>query len=240
MMPLAVELTILYDNTVAVDRCIADHGFACLVRNAETLGIFDTGTKPDIFAHNIETLNAPVSQAKWIALSHPHYDHVGGLAVALERAPTAQVIMPAGFPNSVKKLVLDAGAPLIEMDAPGEIAPGVYATGPLGGRIVEQALVLSTPKGLVVLTGCSHPGIAEIVEFVAEQWGGPIHMVIGGFHLMAHPKYAIADIIKRFREIGVEKVGPLHCTGSKAQEMFAAEYGPDYVAGGVGRVIRIE
>ncbi len=233
------EILIVYDNVSAVEGGMPDHGFACLVRTPATAGLFDTGTRPDIFAHNLDLLNVATDEVEWIALSHPHYDHVGGLEVALQRCPGAQVIMPAGFPASVKKKVLAAGAPLVEMEAPGEIAPGVWATGPLGGPIVEQALVVSTARGVVLVTGCSHPGIAEMVEFVAGRWGPKLYMVIGGFHLMSHPKYAIREIIQRFRAAGVRKVGPLHCTGAQAQEMFASEYGEDYIEGGVGRLVTI-
>ena len=232
-----LEILILYDNVCAIADGTPDHGFACLVRTDQTIGVFDTGTKPAIFAHNLDALQVDMAQVQWVALSHPHYDHVGGLDVALDRAPHAQVIMPAGFPASVKKKVLDAGAPLVEIEAPGEFAPTVWATGPLGGPIVEQALVVPTPRGPVLITGCSHPGIAEMVEFVARRWGTPLPLVIGGFHLMSHPKYAIRDIIARFRAAGVERVGPLHCTGATAQQMFAEEYGADYVEGGVGRLI---
>ncbi len=107
------------------------------------------------------------------------------------------------------------------------------------GPFTEQALVLETPPGLVVITGCAHPGIVRMLEVVKAQYDRPIYMVLGGFHLVTAPADEIAAIVQRFRALGVRKVGATHCTGDTAIAAFRRVYGDDYVPMGVGRVITV-
>jgi 7,8-dihydropterin-6-yl-methyl-4-(beta-D-ribofuranosyl)aminobenzene 5'-phosphate synthase len=75
----------------------------------------------------------------------------------------------------------------------------------------------------------------------AKQIGGNgIHLALGGFHLSVASRRAVKGIIAEFRRLGVQKVAPCHCTGNRAMEMFAAEYGDDFVEIGVGKVLEIE
>jgi hypothetical protein len=80
----------------------------------------------------------------------------------------------------------------------------------------------------------------EIVARARELFGGPVRLVVGGFHLMDRNRDEIRDIIAELRELGVEQVSPTHCTGEDAIAVFAALFGDDYVEGGAGRVIVIE
>ena len=97
-----------------------------------------------------------------------------------------------------------------------------------------------TEKGLVVVTGCAHPGIENIVARVGESFDKDITLVFGGFHLLKHTSTEILRIIQKFREIGIEKVGSCHCSGDEAQKLFAQDYGKNYITIGVGKVITIE
>jgi 7,8-dihydropterin-6-yl-methyl-4-(beta-D-ribofuranosyl)aminobenzene 5'-phosphate synthase len=90
------------------------------------------------------------------------------------------------------------------------------------------------------MTGCAHPGIVQIVERAQELFGGPIHLVMGGFHLGNKSVAQIDAIVAAFRSLGVERVAPSHCTGDLAIEKFRQEYGEDFIQAGVGRVIVIE
>ncbi|MBC7289347.1 MAG: MBL fold metallo-hydrolase [Armatimonadetes bacterium] len=235
-----LRLTILYDNIALRPDLSADHGFACLVRTAHTTGLFDTGRQGDILLRNARGLGVDFRELDWIALSHAHHDHVGGLDEVLSGVERAQVILPAGFPASIKRRVLAAGKAVVEIEAPTEIAPGIWLTGPLpDGPTVEQALVAVQGNGQVLLTGCSHPGIVKIAESVMQQWPGPIQLVIGGMHLMDQSKTAVRQIVGRLQELCVERVAPLHCTGPAAQQLFADAYGQKYISGGVGTVLEL-
>jgi 7,8-dihydropterin-6-yl-methyl-4-(beta-D-ribofuranosyl)aminobenzene 5'-phosphate synthase len=120
-----------------------------------------------------------------------------------------------------------------------EIAEGIYTTGEMGRGLVEQALVLVTGQGLVVITGCAHPGIVKIVKRAKEIVSGEVYLVMGGFHLGGAGKRGIESVIADFRRLGVQKAAPCHCTGDRAIGMFAAEYGDDFIKVGVGKVLDI-
>lgn len=121
---------------------------------------------------------------------------------------------------------------------PVEILPGVHSTGELGG-IVEQGLILETAEGMVIITGCAHPGIVRILRKARSIVEGDVAFVTGGFHLGEFDRSYLENIIEDFRELGVKQVGPCHCTGEIAISMFANEYGDDFIETGVGRVIII-
>jgi len=99
-------------------------------------------------------------------------------------------------------------------------------------------LLRSKPE-LVIITGCSHPGIIEIIEKVRKNLPEPVYLVMGGFHLMDKDERVVEMMVKRFRELGVSKAGPTHCTGEKAVGMFKREHKEDFVEVGAGRIIEV-
>lgn len=115
----------------------------------------------------------------------------------------------------------------------------MHSTGELQAPVCEQGLVVGTPEGSVVITGCAHPGIVRMVRAAREIVDDDIALVVGGFHLAEKSQEEIEGIISDFRALGVQRVTPTHCTGEKAIQMFADAYGNDYVEGGVGRVIEV-
>jgi 7,8-dihydropterin-6-yl-methyl-4-(beta-D-ribofuranosyl)aminobenzene 5'-phosphate synthase len=74
-------------------------------------------------------------------------------------------------------------------------------------------------------------------ESVGGEVVADVAVVIGGFHLGGTSRRQVARIIADFRDLGVRKVAPCHCTGERAMRMFAEAYGSDFVQVGVGRVI---
>ena len=100
-------------------------------------------------------------------------------------------------------------------------------------------MILDTSKGLVVITGCAHPGIVDIVRKAKEILDKEIYLVFGGFHLLQHSAQQVEKIIEQFKDLGVQKVGATHCTGDKAIEMFKKAYGDNFVTLGVGKALKI-
>ena len=109
----------------------------------------------------------------------------------------------------------------------------------MGDRIKEQSLVINTRRGIVVVNGCSHPGIVQIVRKAMKIIDKKIYLVFGGFHLIRHSENEVKKIISQFKDLGVKKVGPTHCTGNKAIQLFKDAFGKNYVKMGVGKVIKI-
>ncbi len=228
-------ITILYDNTAYDERLAADWGFAALVEYTDFTLLFDTGGSGAILLKNMQELDIDPSDIDAIVISHEHGDHIGGLTLLLAQGIEPTIYLPSSFSQSTKSMASNHGQ-LVEVSKPMEIYPGLFTTGEMGSDIQEQALAIETNKGTVVLTGCSHPGIVEILHRVMEISEDDIHLVVGGFHLLRHSQSQIEAIIDEFLSLGVRQVAPAHCTGELAQSLFANVYGDRYSIGGAGRV----
>lgn len=233
-----VKATIVYDNTSDLEGVEADWGFSCLVEGTERTILFDAGTKPEIFARNIDALEMDLNKVDSVVISHEHGDHTGGLPRLFKVKANLPVYHPVSFSQEFRDSVTKSGANVVPVDGPISICKDVYLTGEMGDAIKEQSLILRTAEGLVVITGCSHPGIVEILERTKEILDEDIYMVFGGFHLRQKSAVAMDEIIKQFRELGVKKCGATHCTGDKQIEQFQKAYGEDFVSMGVGKVLR--
>ncbi len=82
--------------------------------------------------------------------------------------------------------------------------------------------MLDTSQGLIVITGCAHPGIIHMIKEIKKQLKKPIYLVLGGFHLAASGEKEVKKIIAEFRQLGVVCSAPCHCTGKRAIGQFEA------------------
>ncbi len=232
-----IMVTILYDNNAFTPAADGDWGFSCLVEGTEKTILFDAGTNPEVFFRNVEALDVDLTEVDLVVISHEHGDHTGALAQALEKHRGLTVYHPASFSGQFVSSVTHAGATSVPVTEPVGIVDDVYLTGEMGGDIKELSLILRTGDGLVVITGCSHPGIVEILERTQKTLDEKIVMVLGGFHLLRHSDEEMAAIIERFQQLGVERCGPTHCTGDQQIAAFQDAYGDNFVAMGAGRVL---
>lgn len=234
-----LTITVLYDNVAHDGRLQTDWGFACLVEGLEQPLLFDTGGKGDILLQNMRALGLDPQAVRIVVLSHAHGDHTGGLAAFLAENPDVTVYLPQSFPANIKDTVRRAGTTLVEVNSSMPIVPGAYTTGELGSQIREQALVLETPRGLVVITGCAHPGIVAMVRQAQMEVDGDVYMALGGFHLRDANAAQIAAVIAELQELGVQRIAPSHCTGDVARRAFAEAFGADDLESGAGQVFVI-
>jgi 7,8-dihydropterin-6-yl-methyl-4-(beta-D-ribofuranosyl)aminobenzene 5'-phosphate synthase len=175
-----------------------------------------------------------------VILSHIHGDHTGGLEAFLRRNNRVVVYLPDSFPGNFKQAVTSMGARVEAVPEPRELFPGAYTTGELGNGIREQALALKTAAGLVVITGCAHPGIVEMVRKAKEISGEEtVCLVIGGFHLGGEPPSKIESIAQELRLLSVQRVAPCHCSGDGTRRVFREKFREDYVECGAGKSIRL-
>ena len=233
-----VRFTIVYDNNSYDPALRTAWGFSCLVELGEATVLFDTGGDSPTLLGNMATLGLDPLAIDAVVLSHIHGDHVGGLAGLLDLGARPTVYVPAAFPDSFKDGVR-ARTDLVEVVEPLEVLPGVYSTGEVGSGIIEQALVVETGDGAVVVTGCAHPGVVQMVARAQEAVPGDVALVVGGFHLGGADAGRIETVISGFRQLGVQRVAPCHCTGDQARRMFADAFGSDCMITGVGGVITV-
>jgi 7,8-dihydropterin-6-yl-methyl-4-(beta-D-ribofuranosyl)aminobenzene 5'-phosphate synthase len=230
-----VSITIAYDNSRYDDRLETAWGLSCVVEIAAGTILFDTGGDGSMFLRNMEKLGLDPGGIDSVVLSHIHRDHVGGLEAFLKCNSDVLVYLPASFPQSFKDGVRSHGARLEEVRDPRELLPGVHTTGELDGGIKEQSLVVETKQGLLVVTGCAHPGIVNVVREARGIAGNEVHLVLGGFHLGGASTAQIESVVESFVQMGVEKVAPCHCTGENARSLFHQRYGDNYIESGAGR-----
>ena len=234
-----VKMTIVYDNNEYDPRLRTAWGFACLLERGDLTLLFDTGGDAVTLRSNMETLGLDPTEIDIVVLSHIHGDHTDGLGGILAVNEETTVYLPRSFPSRFKEQV-KTHARVVEVHEPVEIAEGIYTTGELGARIIEQSLVLVTGRGLVVITGCAHPGVVNIVAKAKEITNEEVYLVMGGFHLGEASEAAIGGIVEDFREMGVQKAAPCHCSGDLARSLFERAYGEDFIQMGVGSRLEVE
>jgi 7,8-dihydropterin-6-yl-methyl-4-(beta-D-ribofuranosyl)aminobenzene 5'-phosphate synthase len=231
-----VTFTVVYDNNEFDPALKTSWGFACWVEARDASVLLDTGGDGPMLLENTAAMGLDPQALDAVVLSHIHSDHTGALEGLLDTGARPTVYAPASFPASFREEVA-ARTDLIAVTGPSDIVPGFHTTGEVQGRIVEQALVVETGDGLAVITGCAHPGVVDTVRRAQETYGDRIALVMGGFHLKDSRRVEIERTIEELQALGVERVGPSHCSGDLARMMFADAFGAGYINIGVGRVV---
>lgn len=135
-------------------------------------------------------------------------------------------------------------AKFVPVDGDIEIAPGVrlislVSETPGTKDLRELSLALNTPKGVVLVVGCSHPGVEKIVE-AAAQIDRRVQLLVGGFHMPAAPDDQIAKVASALHDTWhVEQLAPGHCTGEPAFAHFKKVWGANYLYAGVGSILEL-
>ena len=235
-----VTFQIIYDNYLKNNELKADWGFSVMVTGLTKTILFDTGTDPDIFLSNFTGMNLDASSIDYLVLSHEHGDHTGGIPGLAKLKKDIPAVIPSSFSQQFKNTLVKTGFEPLLVTQPAEICKDLFTSGEFSEPLYEHALVLNTGKGLVVMTGCSHPGIINMLRRIRSDFGKNVYMVFGGFHLMEKSDDEINSIIRDMKSMGVVKCGATHCTGDHQIEMFREAFGDDFVELGVGNTLIVE
>jgi 7,8-dihydropterin-6-yl-methyl-4-(beta-D-ribofuranosyl)aminobenzene 5'-phosphate synthase len=136
------------------------------------------------------------------------------------------------------------GANFELVDKTIEIAPNIHLIALVSDKpgtleLRELSLAINTPEGMVIVVGCSHPGIEKIVQ-AAAAINPRIHLVAGGFHLVVSSDPDIEKIVGALREtFKVEFVAPGHCTGEPAFAALRKAFGDRYLYAGLGTTLAL-
>jgi len=226
-----MKITIIYDNTAFREDLQVDWGFAALVELKDAPKIlFDTGGSGNILLNNMEKLGIDPLSIDEVFISHPHFDHIGGLSDFLKANPKINKIYVPSSLGLKNEIILKE---------PQKIHENVFSTGEL--ERIEQSMGVKTEKGIVLIVGCSHPYMGTILD--AAKKFGEIYAIIGGMHgfsefelvdeaVASSSPFATTRVFK-----DLKLICPTHCTQHKAE--LKKLYPQKYVEGGAGRIIEI-
>jgi 7,8-dihydropterin-6-yl-methyl-4-(beta-D-ribofuranosyl)aminobenzene 5'-phosphate synthase len=162
-----------------------------------------------------------------------------------------------------KKYLESLGANFILEREFTEVAKGIYLTGEVArktrfekpdprlfseteGKMVQdiflddQSLILDTKKGMVVILGCAHSGMINILNHVIQKTGKEkFYAILGGTHLDFLTAEQLEESIRSLKKMQIEKIGVSHCTGMRAAFRLHQEFGARYFYGCVGSVLEI-
>ncbi|MEW6557696.1 MAG: MBL fold metallo-hydrolase [Elusimicrobiota bacterium] len=225
-----MKIKIVAEASTTMQRLFVGWGVSFLV--GDDL-LFDTFSSEKILASNFKKLTEDVKKLKYVVLSHEHWDHIGGLRYVLKNNPDVKVFICPNFSQNLKEKIKKYDVEVIEMKNFAEIKRGIFTTGEIMGEynakpMPEQSLIIRNNK-ISIITGCSHPGIIAIIKKVKQVFSEPVGLVLGGFHLHDKLEFEVQQIAREFRDLGVEKIAPCHCTGALAKEVFRKEYGGNFV-----------
>lgn len=207
-----------------------------VLHNAREMKIDLADIEHVVLTHNhndhtggLVTLRRDVMARNAKALSKAH----GGAGILLSRQPAGSIVL-------AKADYAATGAEFIEHDKPFQLAPAVWLTGPIprthnernwsGSSKIktsegvvddtlpeDQAMVIRTAKGLVVVSGCGHAGIVNTLEYASKIAGGEkVHAALGGFHLFSATPETLRWTAEKLKPMQLECFLGAHCTGMEA------------------------
>ncbi|MCK4523693.1 MBL fold metallo-hydrolase, partial [candidate division WOR-3 bacterium] len=177
-------IQILYDNIAYNENLISDWGFSCIINIGGKNILFDTGAKGDILLNNMNKLSIDPKSIDYVFISHDHWDHTGGLEEFLKINNNVKVFLLKSFSDKTKQIVKDNSTEIIEVENEQKIFENIFTTGDMIGEKHEQSLIIETNKGNIIIAGCAHPNIVNIIRKAKKLSDNDVLLVAGGFHYL--------------------------------------------------------
>ena len=235
-----IVIQVVFDNVRYLPELKTSWGYCCVIKTESDTILFDTGSNGKILLGNLKKLKIDPHTIRSVVISHEHWDHLGGLPDFLQENPNVTVYVPHSLTKKEEDEILKSGANVERVIGKQQIADQIFSLGELPGSVPEQSLMVDTGDGMVIVTGCAHPGIVKIVGCAKELFPEkPIHLVMGGFHLKDNAIYQVREVASQLKKIGVQKVAPSHCSGDLALKYFESEFGGNFLPSGAGKIIEL-
>ncbi|MBN2894440.1 MAG: MBL fold metallo-hydrolase [Campylobacterales bacterium] len=236
-----MTLTILFDNIPYDSRLKPLWGFSCLVQTPQQTTLFDTGSNGRVLLEHMRLLGIEPCTIDTLVLSHHHWDHTGGIDSIMELNPKLHLIVPTSLSkrwiNDLKSQCRTLSVCDVQYQKLGH---GLATTGVMRtGDTPEQALMIETPDGVVLLTGCAHAGIVAVAQRAIEMSGREIVLLIGGFHLIDQTSAELEAVIEELSQMPIHCFCPTHCSGPEAIALFERRLGSRWIRAGVGAIIEV-
>lgn len=198
--------------------------------------MFAAGSDPILLLEHLEKMQIDPKTIEHAIISHQHGDHLRGVYRVFEKNPKMKVHFLDCFPDEAFRRAAHVEMQPNREKEPFQVVPGVFSTGIVDGLPLAQSLLIETSQGLVMIVGCSHPGLVKLVETAESQRKKEsVRLLLGGFHLLRKSPEEIKSTIDCLQELKVATVLPAHCSGDLAKELFELTYGEAFHTAGVGR-----
>jgi len=250
-----MKITVLVENQIghaAAKTCFAEWGLSFFIEINNHKILFDSG-HTDIYKRNAKNLNIDLQETNFIVLSHHHWDHAGGLRFHDFETRKKLIIHPeileklsdtdaerllTDFSITTTKSPLEFSKDIFYLGEIPRITP--FEKGLYKGKTIsdDSAIAIKSEKGVIVVTGCSHSGIANICEYAKKVTGQDLYAVIGGFHLFEKETEAVEGSITYFKKEKPKYLFPMHCVDFPTLTKFRNAFGIEKKS--TGDVIEIE
>lgn len=248
-----MKLTVLVDNNTKINKyLLAEPALSFYIETGNKKILFDCGYS-DIFIQNAFKLKIDVRNITDIIFSHGHNDHTGGLYYLKKLYQDSMDLgVKVSFPRitahpdlfnpKIDEKISHVGCPLPKEQLEGLFEPELTKTpkwitselvflGEIhqennGSRscIDDSAIVYKATQGLVIITGCSHSGLKNIIEYAKKVTGeNKIHNIIGGFHLINKSESEIKDLVNYLKTQNITSLSPCHCCDLKSKLLLSKE-----------------
>jgi len=194
-----MNFKIIYDNE-AESGFQSGWGFSCLVEIKDEKILFDTGWYVKVLIENLGRFGNRPDDIDIVFISHPHWDHIGGLTYL--DGVDVELYVPESLSKNLKGELRNYYS-LREIGGTERIRKRIWTTGELGNETKEQSLIIETGEGVVVVAGCSHPGVGKILSSASRF--GDLYGFVGGMHSF--------DDYETLNDLSL--IVPSHCTEKK-------------------------
>jgi 7,8-dihydropterin-6-yl-methyl-4-(beta-D-ribofuranosyl)aminobenzene 5'-phosphate synthase len=242
----SISILTLIENSCMRHKMFALHGQSLLISYNGSRYLFDVGEDYLALKHNLGVTGIKLNQIRAAAISHKHMDHCGALPAMLKDFKEQKLYLfddiltpeEKDFKSAEKyrfyqanqngKLVISLNPEqvaviknyrnLIVTNEETELEPGLYLTGLVDGKVKEQAMVIDLDEeGIVVILGCSHPTLPQMVQKAQEVTNNSkVYGIIGGFHFKDSTEEEFSKYVSYLKELNPKFIVPSHCTGNKA------------------------
>jgi len=202
------------------------HGLSIYIEVGGYRILWDVGPDPEVLRYNAERADISISDVDMVFISHDHADHCGGIGCLRGAGVRIPVYVPFGASDALKEEVRRMGMELREVASPTVISGNVMSIGQLYGPPYEQSLIVLDGM-ILLLVGCSHPGIVRIVDR-AVIFGYRPEVIIGGLHMPSASPERAEEVVRELIRRGVKKIAPIHCSGKAVVEVLRSKYS-DYL-----------
>jgi len=216
-----MTIHILYDNQTVRSSLESGWGFSCLVDGKI---LFDTGEAGPALIKNLNEMEITPEEIEAVIISHPHWDHTGGLKALLDLRPGLPVYLPYGAEEIFPDREALEKAEIIQCSEDCDIGPvrttGTFTTEYKGALMMEQGIVVRSSKGTSLITGCAHPGILKMAREVASRYvGDELYTLLGGMHLVNMDRDQVQETMEQLKQIGYKRIIATHCSGEIGREL---------------------